>query len=460
MSLNDFSQPVRVRGCQFEGGANGAVLIKGSSSVGTPIEFLDNDVRVSGPGLGVETSALRVSGNHLVGMTQTEEAFGIAAMSLAQADGDFQVLDNQISGFATGIYVVQPPARTRIAGNQIHDGRIGISVIAGQANSEATVAIEANQVSDLGIPAFATPAATEAITGIFVFGASGAHLSGNTLRRIGVAAAAAGTTILGVIAYNCVRAQLTDNDVLDLAPADAFAGAAVGVGAFLPYVDLDMSGNRVRRSSTSTTGDTSIWGGLYAGLLVQAPKPTQIAAASVAKKRSKASTAAAAAISHFSPIIKIPPITLPPVVPVVLPGSSGGQTHGPTPQARPTAQPDAVSVVARGNQVVGLGLGACAALSGTSVSFVDNQCQRFTGSLSSTQQLAAPVILVAMALTASHNIVDGAEDRQLGGPLFTSIQLTPLKDGRVTVLGNHTSGQITVGSAALGAPWAPLNMLL
>ena len=115
-------------------------------------------------------------------------------------------------------------------------------------------------------------------------------------------------------------------------------------------------------------------------------------------------------------------------------------------------------MIARANQVVGSGIGACAALSGGYLTFVDNQCTRATGTPKAGATVAVPVVLVGAGITASHNVVS-ASAGLLNVPV--SMDLTALGDSRYTVLGNHTTGAITIGgSKAIGDPWAPLNVRL
>jgi hypothetical protein len=457
LQLNEFDAAPRIEGCHFNGASTIALALSGSGRKGVGIEVARCSFDVAGSAIGLQTESARIADNDIVGLAQSASTIGISLAG--QKAGVFTVSGNRVSQFSGAAMYVRATADCLVQENQVRGGQMGI--LAYGAEGIAVVAVESNQLFDLDLPEQAGQA--PAVVGIVVLGASEARIAGNTLRRVGRAATGPSTTILGAAAYTSDRVQISDNDISEFAPPTPFDGIAIGAGIFQPYGSADISGNRVSRSAGAGEGDGSLWGGIYAGPVVQ-PTPPKAGPAPAAKS-AKAARAAKAGLEGFSAqIVKLPTDVLagsvlvpPPVGPAPVP-----PPVAPPPAAGPGKIAPAPSswLIVRANQIVASGVGACAALSGGYVNFSENQCSRVTGTPTGNNLAAAPVILLGVAVTACNNVVNGASDSAAFGPVAINISTLPAKLG-YTVLGNHTAGLIAVNGGLLsGTPWEPLNVRL
>jgi hypothetical protein len=115
-----------------------------------------------------------------------------------------------------------------------------------------------------------------------------------------------------------------------------------------------------------------------------------------------------------------------------------------------------IRLSARGNALDAYGrVAVCAIVSlAGSCQFADNRCSL----LGPLPQVAIQVVRPAASKSrlAAAAIVDG---NYLVGPDDSRSVLLTARDVPYTVVGNITSGPIEVNGAALGNPWAPLNVI-
>ena len=95
--------------------------------------------------------------------------------------------------------------------------------------------------------------------------------------------------------------------------------------------------------------------------------------------------------------------------------------------------------------------------------FCDNQCFLDNPINSPPSMLVVQLgfkQLNAGAVIASNNFVQGPSLPNVAGGVQAAMNINPAVPAKtLTVLGNITSGNIMVGTALLGNPWTPLNVI-
>lgn len=397
----------------------GIELVGGSGS-DAGLEIAGNRLEVNGSGMALALPGVRVVDNDVVrkGDAPSRDTVGIALLPHRGKDkepqpGNAHVLGNRVSGFSgAGIFVQTELNLLQVKQNQVERCGAGIDV-AGGGRAELQASIENNQLADIDIAERSKGSATR-LVGIAVAGARSAGLVGNSIARFGATVASPNLIASALLVEKCDGARVTGNELSEIGPSKAFAGAVVGVLAMAPLIDVLVEGNRIRRDNAAADADASNWLGI---LLMGAPTDVKGVAKTVGTKaldlhRAVAGTAIKAA----------------------------------------SATAPAAHANVRGNQVWARGGGFAVSIVGVlGCNFSHNQCMRIAGAT-----LAAPgpdVLLYAQSVAADGNRVDGATRSG------TSIQLV-VGEGGYAVLGNLTSGAIRVGNAMLPDPWAPLNRLL
>ncbi len=380
---------------------------------------------------------------------------------------DCEISGNRIAGFgAGGVAIRSPVNRAVITRNQITS--VGDGILLQYTNSTLTtpteaISIENNQITDVGlVPANRDATRTSIAAGIWVNQAASAHVSGNTVLRVGLLLPVAQSRV-GIVVIASDRAHASGNEVSDVAPVGDFVGPSVGISVVTPFSGVDVSGNLVRRFSPELavkTVDSSDW----TPLLILGSAPAQTDRTFIANA-GRFDTAFIRTQNPIADNLTTPfKLDLATNATMVRPALSAAATTNitgaalpvatgpaaPAASAAPAPTPKAppIRVAARGNQLEGFGSQAVALIYGLNdCVFTDNHCVLETPANQTINN--ADVVLGGLTVIASGN-------RVTGGAVAIGI-LVPAATA-CSVLGNVTLGGITVDGTALAAPWAALNV--
>ncbi|HJW12956.1 MAG TPA: right-handed parallel beta-helix repeat-containing protein, partial [Albitalea sp.] len=409
----------RIGGNEILGCRSGAITALGLCGPGASMKVCDNSLNVNGPGITAGVDGLWIESNKLLASTQRDSAVlngsGIALRTGLDPNGanECQILANQVSGFEdAGILIASPTAELIVKLNIVQ--RCGNGIVSQDEARSANVAIENNQVSDIGS---ARAGAAAEVLGIGVLRAATASVVGNSVRRVGQQAAQA-LLRAGVAASGVERLRISGNDVTDIAPAGAFeAGQGVGVLLRAPFAQADVSHNQVDRESQPLFQG----GGRFIALWVDAPL----------------GTGAVSRVGLYAALQVDAATTL------VFGATRPFVVHGAALDASGAAPvPRGASASVLGNSLAARGdMPAVRVAASGDCLFSDNRCElRGTGTK------------IAVELRGGATIVNA--NRVRGGEVSLLIHGTAKT---ATVLGNITTGSIDLGGA-LGAPWNALNL--
>ena len=179
---------------------------------------------------------------------------------------DCEIVGNRVAGFpAAGIAIRSPVNRAMIKQNQINTVGAGIALqdtATTVTTPTAAISIENNQITDVGFAAATTAAAQAAVVaGIWVNQAASVHVVGNTILRVGLLLPVAQSRV-GIFVTASDRANVSGNEISDVAPQGNFVGSSIGISILTPFGGVDIAGNLVRRFSPAlgvTTVDSSDW---------------------------------------------------------------------------------------------------------------------------------------------------------------------------------------------------------
>jgi hypothetical protein len=256
----------RVAGNQVLGCRNEAISLLGYAAPGAAMQVLHNVVQSSGSGVRAGVDGLWIEGNQLSTTGARSSTLGIELLPGLDGNGSdqCQLLANQVSGYSGAAIVVRSRTLALIIKlNILADCANGI-VMLDDAQSQ-TVAIENNQLRDIGEPGTGGDNNPPLVVGIGLSRVASATVAGNTLHRVG---AATGNSPLraGVMALAVDRLRLAGNQMAELSPASDFGGLAVGVYVDGPFIALDIRHNQIERDTTpSDLPGRAAWVALMAG---------------------------------------------------------------------------------------------------------------------------------------------------------------------------------------------------
>lgn len=410
----------RIAGNEMVGCAGTAVSALGQGVAGSSMKIGRNSINITGNGISCAADGIWIEGNKLTNTTTGDAASLNKSVAIAVGAGlrrggadQCHILSNQIAGFgSTAILVTSPTRELIVKLNIIENCGNGI-VTTGEADG-GSVSIENNHLRAIGSGSAAL------IVGIGVTRAESVTITGNVIRALGLQT---GQTSLraGIFTLGVLRARVNGNEVTELAPAGDFVNTAVGIMLRAPYTEFEVNHNLVQRDATpSTQTSNGAWSALVAGG-VDPEKGTWRAgdwsAVRVDSTRTIVLRGARAYLSTLVDLVAGANATEPPL--------PRGSILGNVLNARGTTP--AVNVSATGECL-----------------FNDNRVEARLNTKGEAVILATKVAIV------NANRVHG------GG---TSIQVTGATIKTAAVLGNITSGGITVAGGALPNPWHDLNLI-
>jgi hypothetical protein len=448
LQLNADSQaPLRLLDNQVSQCNRFGMELLGTGLTDAGLEIAGNRLGVSGTGIACGVPGSRIERNDVIqagtasGSSTSKLGFGIVVMAQhgdVKTPGEAHVIGNRVAGFSgAGIAVETGLGKLQIKQNQIDHCGNGIDVNDG--TGALLLSIENNQISD--IDADPKNANLTRLVGIGVSGARAVVIAGNSIVRVGLTGTSSNLTTAAVRVEGSDGIRIAGNELSDIGPSGLFSGTAAGIFAQAPIGDVIIDGNRIRRDSATMPADASIWFGIIVlGAVAQVVGggQTQVVGGAIAPVSGAAVEALPQSLQRLA---------------------VGGKK---TAKARAGAAAAAAAVTAaativgtrvsaRGNQITARGGSFVVAIVAVPIcDFSNNQSLR-----TATANALGNVTVVDIFLSAQTLVVGG---NRVVGPKGASMSLHA-PDGRYTVLGNITSGDILVPSAPLAAPWAPLNVL-
>ena len=243
-----------------------AVSALGLGAPGASMAISRNSFNVAGSGIRCGVDGIWIEGNKLASSATREAARSNATVAIALATGldkngadQCQVLANQINGFGqAGILIGSPTRDLLIKLNIIENCDNGI-LSTDDANS-SSISIENNHLRNIGPGEGDTGMAV----GVGVTRAQAATIAGNTIRAVGVQAVRTPLRA-GILTFGVLHARVSGNEVTEVAPPGDFVGVAAGIMLRAPYVQFDVSNNRVQRDAApSAQASNGAWFALLA----------------------------------------------------------------------------------------------------------------------------------------------------------------------------------------------------
>jgi hypothetical protein len=442
-----------IGGNQLTGCRNGALALLGAALPGAAVRIADNTLTVNGPGIACGVDGAWIESNKITATVDGEtQAIGSGITLLAGLDvngsDQAQVLSNQIAGYPVAAVLVGGPCKTLLVAHNLIE-RCGNGIVMNDAASAASLAIEHNQLSDIGVGAdlgALTKAQLDAgIIGIGLQQANTARVIGNTLRRTGQSPPAAAQSLAGIAAFGVASLRVRGNELIDLGPVADVAYPVVGIQLLAPYTQAEVTDNHVERETAYLDAPSRTrWSALQvgaapgnnaagtAGAAVAGDAPLAFGAAGAVSRGQRFSvvqvdTTRALLIAGKRATVYTAAARI---------GDNNATLAG---TAAAVAQGSSATVL--GNVLISRGAAPTAALAASGdLLFNDNRCELRGTDFKVAVHLSAPVVL------AHANRVRG------GRP---SIVVDGGDTVRVAALGNITSGGI---SAPLAPEMLPLNL--
>jgi hypothetical protein len=256
----------RVCGNQMLGCRGTAVSALGLGAPGSSLTVSANSIVVPGHGIRCGVDGLLVADNKLTNTGTAAAASRIRTIGIALANGldrdgasEAQILANQIDGYtAAGIAIGSPVSELIVKLNIIE--RCGNGIVGIDDAKSASIAVENNQLSDIGPPG---EESTPLVTGISIVRADTATVAGNTIRRVGVRTIQ-GVLRAGIVGVGVLNARVNGNDASAIGPPQEFAGLAAGIMLRGPYTAFSVHHNRVERDAGLVDGAAGAWAALVA----------------------------------------------------------------------------------------------------------------------------------------------------------------------------------------------------
>jgi hypothetical protein len=238
----------RVAGNTLLGTHEAALSLQGLGLPGAAVRLQGNTLAVHGPGIRCAVDGAWIDDNRLKAARDGERVLrghGIALTPGLDQQGprEAQVRGNVVEGFPdAGIAVQAAVQALQVRGNVVFDGGHGIVVTARSA--DGTLAIEDNQLRDLG-----TGRDAEGAVGIGVTRAQAVAVHRNVLRRIGTGVVQARGAVAGILMQSVRQPRIGDNTLAEIGPADGSGVAADGIAVHAPYTQAEVRANHVERDA-------------------------------------------------------------------------------------------------------------------------------------------------------------------------------------------------------------------
>jgi hypothetical protein len=420
----------RLAGNTITGARDAGIIARGAvypqAWGGSRLDIKGNTLRAEGIGIVVGTDETRIEGNDIGPANQGGDGILITRGLNRAGPNRLQILSNRIIGVGGHGIAIGDQIQSAMIKQNFVEAVGGSGIYMTEESQAGDLSVENNQLLNIA------PQANEAgqpVAGIQLVRVAQAEIASNKVIGVGRAAVQnpSRTGIL-VVASNSVR--LTGNEVAEIGPPTEFVGQSTGMEIVAPFERVDVADNTIRRSREAVQGDGLPW-------LALSIRGTRI-------------------VTRAGDLVGI------------VPNEAGVYTIGPAMRGYVGFVPteigfagifvDRVVRLPRGREIVavrgnlletfGRSPAVRIVVQGACV-FGDNRCLQ-TNAPSSTAGL--PVGQVAAgAIVASANYLQGPREG-------VALQLVTA-NGPFTVIGNISSGPITVNGAALPAPWAPLNVI-
>jgi hypothetical protein len=402
----------RIEGNEVSACRNVAIDMLGSCGPGASIRIANNELRIVGSGISAGVDGLWIEGNKLSTFSdrgQRANGAGIQLRTGFDPNGidRCQILSNQISEFdGAGIAIEAPVGDLIVKLNQIE--QCGNGIVATNDASSISVAIENNQVTDVGGDGTEEAPFT---AGILVARAIVASVVGNVLLRIG-RRDIRGRLRVGIGSVGVQRLIVSGNHVAEIGPWEEFVNEGAGIFVVAPFEHSQVMHNHVARDLEFKTDDSgeSPWFALFIGEPLEDRPITRFGDRRVVR----VDDARTLVLGAGRPVLvtrSARAATL---------GGGASSVLGNLLQARGSRP--AADVTVRGDCI-----------------FNDNRCDLLFGGRT------------VVRLAAKTTIVNA--NRVAGGEISIELSRT-----NITALGNITSRAILAGGTPLGAPWNALNV--
>ena len=388
------------------------------------VEIAGNALAVSGSGIFAAAPRLSIHDNDVsyqAGVGALATASGISATAPAAKAGGIYLTANRVDGFPQAgmkLDISVDPSATLVEGNTISGCSTGLACTAHGARQ--VIAIDRNHLHD-----FKQVASASFLPGISVQGFMRASVNNNVLASLGTVLRLG--LLAGIHLQGCSEVQATANDISGLGPVQVTTATelfVVGVLVLPPFVDVDVSGNFIRRDiERILDGDQLSW----TGVLIANVQNPQV----------------------LTGIIKTKPPS-----PIIWKNTGVKSLANATP----------IRATVRGNLISARGVGYCTAvLAVTNSCLSHNDCQR----LLPRQTAVTKAAFAANVLVAGTNLtIDGNRVRDTPPPPAAANAVLPGMDLYGTggagfaspILGNTANLPILFNSAALPGIWVQLNL--
>jgi len=389
-----------------------AISATGMGLAGASMAICRNSFSIAGSGIRCAVDGAWIGDNKLVNIAGKDLTIAVALTTGLDKNGadQCQILANQISGFGLAGVVIGAPVRDLIIKLNIIE-TCGNGIISIDNANAGSLSIENNQLRNIDASG---DGAAGIVVGIGATRAGSATIAGNTIRTLGAKAVQAPLRV-GILTFGVERARIHGNEVIDLAPAGDFVGRAAGVMLLGPLAEFEAAHNRVERDAAPSTQQSN---GQWAALVVLDIDPE----------------------TSLLRIDKLTAVRLNAAKTLVL--GAGRAYVANLAAVSIDNQPVGANGSILGNVLIARGDAPAVQVVAAQCLFNDNRVEaRLNGKIAVT--LAAPIVIV------SANRVTGNE---------ISIRITGATAKSATVLGNITSGGISLAGASLPAPWDALNL--
>ncbi|MGE5217805.1 MAG: DUF6519 domain-containing protein [Chloroflexota bacterium] len=394
----------RLAGNFFNDCAQGGIVALGFVASGSSMVIHDNELRVNGQGIVVGISGAQITANNISGSDQRTGADGIVLDAGLDKTGidQCQVIGNRISSVG-GIGVsVEAAVKSAMIKNNFIDGAVFGGIGSGNKSSAAFLTVENNEIANVT----AQPNDAQAtVIGIRLMNVKRGEIVDNTISGVGLLAT--NFRCVGIQLVASASLRVAGNDIVDVGPPQANAQTSAGIESIGTFDQLDVVNNQVRRSASVGQVDNSDW---HAVLISGAQTPPP------GLKGMSALFGVKTNLNFLVFANRLLAVQL---------GAEMLSLHG-----------NFLNAYGVTSAVQAVLSGACT-------------CSDNRSLLRGREQPSMEIAAAAVVLSANH--VQGTQ-----GKVTVTLKLPDR--GPFTVLGNITTHGIEINGAALGAPWAPLNV--
>jgi hypothetical protein len=392
-------------------------LIAGTTLVGisatgsaTPtIEISGNTINPqSGDGIVIAASGgAQVDENRLVNL----DAQGVNGLRITTGDSALAALPiavkgNYFQGWTGPGLTIEAGLVSLLVAENIFKAIGGAAIIMQPNTSVGVMQISGNEFIDVANAASTANLKGVDVAAIYLRGLWSGAISDNTLAGVAANAQVA-ATLAGLRIEGSIDVRINDNSIVDLGPRSQFGGAAAGILALSPSVNLEIAGNLIKRQVFPDTTDESFW----QAICIKETGDTLV--------------------GRFAAFEKLPVVR------------QIQNMQGFMAASAPVSQ----HVGILGNSLHGYGRAplVTVAVAG-SCRFSDNYCTDLA------EELGTEVAINAGSVIAASNRVEGPTKAR-------SLDVSATNQNAASVLGNIVAGEILLNGAPLLLPWQPLNVI-